>query len=405
MSRIECAPSISAASIGIHSIFAPALLQDLVPGLRVGDALADLLADGAGIRLRGELAPLDLDRGGVVEGAEDRRVVLEPQRAEEDGGRELPLPVDADVQDVLLVVLELDPRAAVRDDLGHEGRLARVGLVEDAGAAMELADDDPLGAVDDERPVLVQHRDLAEVDLLLLDVADAAHLGVRVLVVDDELDRDLQGNGERLPALLALVDVVLELERDRIAALLAFVDHDRRQVPAAVAQHLAAERVGGDEALAAVDALAAQVLDPDQLAALAFPVADRVVDELQGAGLAEVLDREDRLEDGLQPRALAIGRGDVHLQEALVRALLDLDQIRHRDRRPNARELDPFRRRGLEGLGHRCSNPFRDPWKRRVPGSRSRRRLSHRTAESPLGPRPDAPDAAPQETSDAIALT
>ena len=40
------------------------------------------------------------------------------------------------------------------------------------GRAVELRDDDPLGPVDDERAVLGHHRDLAEVDLLLLDVAD-----------------------------------------------------------------------------------------------------------------------------------------------------------------------------------------------------------------------------------------
>src|SRR5262249_22243318 len=158
-------------------------------------------------------------------------------------------------------------------------------LEEHAGAAMQLAHDDALGAVDDEGPVLGEHRDFAEVDLLLLDVADAAGLGVRILVVDDELDRDLERHGEGLAALLTLVDVVLDLESDRIAALLALADRDRRQVAAVVAEPLPAAGVGRDEAPAAVSALAPQVLDPRQLAALALPVADRVVDELEGAGL------------------------------------------------------------------------------------------------------------------------
>src|SRR5262249_38699067 len=131
----------------------------------------------------------------------------------------------------------------------------------------------------------------------------------------------------------------------------------------------------------AMAALAPQVLDSRELAALALPVADRVVDEFERAGLAEVLDREDRLEDGLQPGRLAVGGRDVHLQEPLVGALLDLDQVRHRDRGPDARELDPLRRRGRKGLGHRDSNPFRDPRAARAPGSISRLRSEHGAAK------------------------
>src|SRR2546428_5450295 len=77
-----------------------------------------------------------------------------------------------------------------------------------------------------------------------------------------------------------------------------------------------------------------------QLAALALPVADRVLDELQRAGLAEVRDREDRLEDSLQPRVLAILRRRVDLQKPLVRALLHLDQVRDRDGGVDLREVD-----------------------------------------------------------------
>ena len=128
----------------------------------------------------------------------------------------------------------------------------------------------------------------------------ASRLGVGVLVVDHELDRDLERHGVGLPALLALVDVVLELQGDRLAAVVALADLDRRQVAAGSASGLTAARIGSDQPLAAELALAAQVLDSLQLAALALPVADRVLDELERAGLAEVLDREDRLEDTLQ---------------------------------------------------------------------------------------------------------
>src|SRR5205823_9058297 len=73
---------------------------------------------------------------------------------------------------------------------------------------------------------------------------------------------------------------------------------------------------------------------------LALPVPDRVLDELERGVLAEVADREDRLEHRLQPGILALAREAVHLQEALVRLLLDLDQVRDRNGRLDFRKVD-----------------------------------------------------------------
>src|SRR5476649_1589026 len=81
-------------------------------------------------------------------------------------------------------------------------------------------------------------------------------------------------------------------------------------------------------------------MQPLQLAALALPVADGVLDELEGRVLAEVADREDRLEHRLETRVLALARQTVHLQETLVRLLLDLDQVRDRNGRLDLREVD-----------------------------------------------------------------
>ena len=64
-------------------------------------------------------AALEACRHRGVELAQDRLVGLEAEGPQEDRRRELALAVDADVEQVLLVVLELDPRAAVRDDLGE----------------------------------------------------------------------------------------------------------------------------------------------------------------------------------------------------------------------------------------------------------------------------------------------
>ena len=180
-------------------------------------------------------ALLEVDRLGVVEVVEEilRRVA---ERAEEHRRVHLPAAVDADEHDVLRVELEVEPRAAVRDDArAVEELAARVGLAlvvveEDARAAVQLADDDALGAVDDERAGVRHQRDLAEVDLLLLDVADDA-LAALAGVVDHQLRRHLDRRRVRHAALAALLDVVLRLlevvaDEDELARAVEVLDRE-----------------------------------------------------------------------------------------------------------------------------------------------------------------------------------
>ena len=275
----------------------------------------------------------------AVERADDLVGAAQPEGAQEHRRQELPLAVDADVEQVLRVVLELHPRAAVRDDLRDVERLV-FRVEEGARRAVQLRDDDALGAVDDEGAVLRHQRDVAEVDLLLLDVADGLDAGLGVLVPDHEADRHLQRHGVGHAALLALVDVVLQLQADGVAADVADVAARLVRLAAARAEHLAIAVGIGDQRRAAVAARLAQVVQPLQLAALALPVADRILDELERRVLAEVADREDRLEHRLQTRVLALARQTVHLQEALVGLLLDLDQVRDRNGRLDFREID-----------------------------------------------------------------
>ena len=68
-----------------------------------------------------------------------------------------------------------------------------------------------------------------------------------------------------------------------------------------------------------------------EVAALALPVADGEVDELELGDVAEVGDREDGGEDGLQAVVLALLRELVHLQEALIAAALHFDEVRNLD--------------------------------------------------------------------------
>ena len=186
------------------------------------------------------------------------------------------------------------------------------------GLRWSWRDDDPLGAVDDERAVVRHQRDVAEIDLLLLGVAHHARAGLRVAVIDEQAEGDLERHREGHPPLLAVRDRVLELQVDRIAADVALRDPVLVDEPAL--GQVAVSSCGWSVMIfgAAVGAGHAQVLEPLELAALALPVPDRVLDEVERAGLAEVVEREDAREDRLQALVGPLLGQQVHLQEALV---------------------------------------------------------------------------------------
>ena len=95
-------------------------------------------------------------------------------------------------------------------------------------------------------------------------------------------------------------------------------------VPAA-----AAFRIVGtvDDRLAAFGTVGAEVIQPFQVAALALPVPDGVLHELQGGGAAKIVDGENRVEDSLQSHVFAFRWWNIHLQKAMVRFSLNFDQI------------------------------------------------------------------------------
>jgi len=134
-----------------------ALLDDQLVALRVAEVAGRLHAHQVvGHEAFRGLAAVEDDGVLAVEVVEE---VLggHAERAQEHGGVELPPPVDAHVEDVLGVELEVDPRAAVGGDargvekLAAGVRLALVVVEEHARRAMELRDDDPLRSVDHER--------------------------------------------------------------------------------------------------------------------------------------------------------------------------------------------------------------------------------------------------------------
>ena len=316
---------------GVHDLFA-ALGCNLVDQLH-----AQQIRRLVGPRLQRPVKALVADRNAVhgIERAKDLFVGTQAQRAQENGSQELALAVDAHVQHILLVVFKLHPRAAVGNDLAQEVRAVVGGLEEDAGGTVQLADDDALGAVDDEGAVGGHQRNVAEEHLLLFHVADGAVARLRVLVEDGQAHGDLERSGIGHATLFAFGHVVLQLQAHRIAALVAEIGRISVIGAALGAQHIAqVERVGLHRC-AAVAAGGAQVVQPLEVAALAFPVADGILDELQLRHIAEVGDGKYRLEHRLQSGIVTLTRQRVHLQEAVIGTLLDLDEVGNLDGRWN----------------------------------------------------------------------
>src|SRR6185312_9723753 len=197
------------------------------------------------------------------------------ERIEQRRHRQLAAAVDADIDVVLGVEFEIEPGAAIGDDAGGEEILARgmalalVVIEEHAGRAMHLRDDDALGTVDDEGAVLGHERHVAHVDVLLFDVADRARARLLIDIPNDEAQRHFQRRGERDAALLAFLDVV-------------------------------------------------------------FRRFELVADEFQPRTIRKIADRENGFENFLQTDAGTLVGRHAHLQEMIVRALLDFDEVRHR---------------------------------------------------------------------------
>jgi len=211
---------------------------------------------------------------GAVEGIHDTFLVI-AQRVKQRRHRQFAATVDAGEQDVLRVEVKVEPRPAIGDDPRIEKQLARgMGLAaimaeKHARRAVHLADDHPLGAVNDERAVLGHERHVAHVNVLFLDVLDRPRAGLLIDLEDHEAQRHFQRRGISHVAGLTLLDV--EFRRFKIVA-----------------------------------------------------------HEFQRRGLVEILDREDRVKNALDPHILAALLNSVAgTQEQVVGAFLNLDQVGH----------------------------------------------------------------------------
>src|SRR5256885_2115997 len=190
----------------------------------------DVLVLGVGVEVREERR--DLLVGGVAD------------RAQERGHRQLALAVDLHRDHVLVRRLELEPRAAIRDELSVKEPATRRGVVDggevDAGRAHELRDDDALGAVDHERALVGHPWEVAEEDVLFGDLA-----GLLVHELDASPKRLGEGEVFRAALLLGVLGFP-EFARDELQIeVLPGEVLDRRDLGEQLAKALLAEPLKG----------------------------------------------------------------------------------------------------------------------------------------------------------------
>src|ERR1700683_825482 len=196
---------------------------------------------------------------------------------------------------------------------------------------MQLRNDNALSAIDGESAVLSHQGDVAEENFLFLDVANVLRAGVGIFIVNGEADGDLQRRGVGHAALLALGHVVFQLQGDGVAALIAKGWSVLVKGAALRANHIAGAIWVGDHGSAAIAASSAEVVQTAQMAALALPVANGVVDKVQLRQPAKILNREDRGEDRLQTGIFTLARQLIHLQKTLIGLFLNVNQVRDLD--------------------------------------------------------------------------
>src|SRR5690606_14331609 len=119
------------------------------------------------LNLRHAAAVDDLFDGGVVEQPDQGGVeaVLRVHRPQQGHGRELAALVDPDAEGVLLAGVQFNPATALRNDTAAEDAAVagfHFAVEVDTRAAVQLADHDAFGTVDDELTAAEHDRHIAE---------------------------------------------------------------------------------------------------------------------------------------------------------------------------------------------------------------------------------------------------
>jgi len=263
-----------------------------------GAALPD---EQLGIHLLQQIAAVDADDFRPVKNAQQFLLGV-AEGLEQHRRQNLAAPVNARIDQILVIKLNVEPRTPVGNHPagkkllaggGERGRSG--GVVENSRRAVKLRNNHPLGAVDDEGAVLGHDRNLSEIDLLLLHIAHGLHaVG---LVPGHEANCDLEGRRVGHAPLQALLHIVFEF-------------------------------------------------------------LERVAHELEARRVVEIVNREDRMEDGLQPDpGIPLLRLNPALQEAVEGLLLNLNQIRNLEDSRNLREFLADAKRVLGELDLRQEIP------------------------------------------------
>src|SRR5581483_5635077 len=116
------------------------------------------------------------------------------------------------------------------------------------------------------------------------------------------------------------------------------------------------ERVGTD-GRAATAARRPQMVQTFQIAALALPISDRVVDEFQFAHSAEIRNRKYGIEHRLQTDIFTLIGQKIHLQKSLVRLFLYFDQVRNWNGSFDFGEIHPLTCGGIVLCVHSLKAP------------------------------------------------
>src|SRR5450432_482818 len=207
-----------------------------------------------------QLLVLHADAVNRVERAQNVFVRAKAKRTQEDSAQKFTLAINADIQNVLLVVLKLNPRSAVGNNLAQEISTVVRGFKEHAGRAVQLADNDALGTVDNEGTILGHQRNVAKENFLLFNIANALVAGFRVLIVDGKANGYFQRRRIGHAALFALSYVIFQLQADRVTALVAEVRGVCVVGAAFAAKHIAGVKRIGNNGVTTVTACGTKVM-------------------------------------------------------------------------------------------------------------------------------------------------
>ena len=254
-----------------------------------------LAAQTSGHQLEGDLVLGD-EEGVLVEEHIEHLGIGHAEGAQDHRHRQLAAAVDAREHVVLGVELEVEPGTAVGDDAGVEQQLARgmrfaaVVIEEHAGAAVQLRDDDALGAVHHEGPVVGHQRQFAEIDLLFTDVLDGLVGACGFLVVHHEAHLHAQRRRVREATQLALLHVETGLTKavgDVLQTRVARVAGDRENaLEGRMQTHVRARFLGLvllEELAVGIELDGEQVRRLEDAALLAVVLADAL---LRGEGIS-----------------------------------------------------------------------------------------------------------------------